>query len=61
MSLEEKAEKAIEIIDKQLTELEQIDNKRILDHKLDVARESLKRWEIRTAKLISNNIHPKEG
>lgn len=54
-------EKALELLDERLQELSSIVKRASFDFDYEAGEERLKRWKSRTVKLISENIHPREG
>jgi len=61
MSIQEKQEVAIRLIDelmKELTDLVELAKK---GRDTDIVFESIRRWKSRAVKLLSKNIHPNEG
>ncbi len=54
-------EKALELLDERLQELSSIVKRASFDFDYEAGEERLKRWKSRTVKLISDNIHPREG
>jgi len=61
MSIDEKTNKAKEMLSQQLDELGGIVKQASQDQDFDTAGERLKRWKTRTVNLISSNINPIEG
>jgi predicted nucleotide-binding protein len=54
-------EKALELLDERLQELSSIVKRASFDFDYEAGEERLKRWKSRTVKLISENVHPREG
>lgn len=61
MELNKEAEKATALIGTQLDELHTIVERARDDKDFEAGRERLRRWKSRTVKLLSEQIHPKEG
>lgn len=56
-----KAQKALEVIDKQLNDLTDIYSSTIKDRTFPLGFEKLTRWRIRTIRLLTQYVHPDEG
>lgn len=61
MEINEKAQKAIEMVKLQGKELSTIAERVRSDNDFSTARERLRRWKSRTKKLLSEQIHPDEA
>ena len=61
MDINEKAQKAVDMVKLQIEELSNIVKHARQDKDFNVAREKLQRWKSRTARLLSEQVHPSEG
>ena len=61
MDINEKAQKAVDMIKSQIEELSNIVKRASREKDFNAARERLRRWKSRTAGLLSEQIHPDEG
>lgn len=61
MDINEKAQKAVNMIKLQMEELSNIVKRASREKDFDAARERLRRWKSYTVRLLSEQIHPSEG
>jgi predicted nucleotide-binding protein len=61
MSIKENAQKAIKIIESQMTELREIDDRVSQDLNFKTASQRLDRWKSRTVNLLAENVSSAEG